>query len=560
MASEGRQAELAEASRDWPSWDLLPRQVCDVELLLSGAYSPLSGPMTQADYDAVCDGLRLADGTCWPLPLTLDISEQAAEGLEPGGTLALRDLEGVMLAVLEVEQLWRPDLQREAELVYGTGDRSHPGVRRLLERTHPVYVGGKLEGMQLPQHYDFRLLRHTPQEARQAFTRRGWRRILSFQTRSPMHRVHVRSTFQAAGANQTNLFIQPVVGEADTADAEHYTRVRSYQAVFNRYPKHTAMLGLLHHYPRHAGPREALLQGIMARNHGCTHVVVGPQQASPNGDAPPYEPYAAQELFAQHQEQLGIQMVPVRELVYVNELGESIPDDQVPEGASVTRFSERDVRRRLMAGRSVPEWFSYPEVLEELKRSYPPRHRQGFTVFFTGLSGAGKSTVANVLLVKLMELGGRPVTLLDGDIVRKNLSSELTFSREHRDINIRRIGFVAAEITKNGGIAICAPIAPYDSVRKAVRQEIARVGGFILVHVATPLSVCEQRDRKGMYAKARAGIIKNFTGISDPFEVPQDAQVELDTSDITPIEAAQQLLLYLEKEGYLAIREDNGGA
>ncbi len=244
-------------------------------------------------------------------------------------------------------------------------------------------------------------------------------------------------------------------------------------------------------------------------------------------------------------------MVPFQNMAYLEDQDAYFPEDEVPSGSRVLSISGTDLRTRLNEGREIPSWFTFPDVARELQRSYPPRYRQGFTVFFTGLSGSGKSTIANVLLVKLLEMGGRPVTLLDGDIVRKHLSSELGFSREHRDINIRRIGFVASEITKNGGIAICAPIAPFDAVRKQVRAMIQPHGGFILVHLATPLEVCESRDRKGLYAKARAGLVQQFTGISDPYEIPADADIVLNTKELTPEEAVQEIFLHLQHKGFI---------
>jgi len=552
---EGERAgELRAASRSWPSWDLTPRQLCDLELLLNGGFSPLQGFMTRAEYDAVCTTMRLADGHLWPMPITLDLPEALALGLGPGTTLALRDPEGVMLAALQVDEVWRPDLLAEAEAVYGTTNREHPGVAYLLEHTQPYYVGGRLEGLRLPAHYDFRALRLTPAELRAQFLRLGWRRVVAFQTRNPMHRAHQELTLRAAKAVEANLLIHPVVGMTKPGDVDHYTRVRCYQALLVHYPKQTVSLALLPLAMRMAGPREAVWHAIIRKNYGCTHLIVGRDHAGPGSDAsgtPFYEPYAAQKLLGEHEEEIGIRMVPFPAMVYVEELDTYLPEDEVPEGARVLNLSGTELRRRLAEGREIPRWFTFSEVATELKRSYAPRHHQGFTVFFTGLSGAGKSTIANVLLVKFLELGGRPVTLLDGDIVRKHLSSELGFSKEHRDLNIRRIGFVAAEITKNGGIAICAPIAPYESVRQEVRTMVEPRGGFVLVHVATPLEVCEERDRKGLYAKARAGLIQQFTGISDPYEVHADADVVLDTTDLTPEAAAQAILLHLERAGYL---------
>ncbi len=551
-----RARELRGTSRDWPSWDLTPRQMCDLELLMNGGFSPLQGFMSRSDYDSVCSSMRLMDETLWPIPICLDVSEELAKELAAGSVLALRDPEGVMLAALEVEDVWKPDRAAEAEAVFGTASREHPGVAHLLDKSGPYYVGGTIEGMQPPAHYDFRPLRLTPAELRAEFTRLGWRRIVAFQTRNPMHRAHQELTLRAAKEVEANLLIHPVVGMTKPGDVDHYTRVRCYQALLPRYPHQTVMLSLLPLAMRMAGPREAVWHAIIRKNHGCTHLIVGRDHAGPGSDSagvPFYGPYDAQELLREHEGELGVAMVPFKMMVFAQDLDKYIPVDEAGDDVRTVSISGTELRARLAEGRDIPEWFSFPEVASELRRSHPPRHGQGFTVFFTGLSGSGKSTIANVLQVKFLEVGGRPVTLLDGDIVRKHLSSELGFSKEHRDINIRRIGFVASEITKNGGIAVCAPIAPYDLVRKEVRNMIEPWGGFVLVHVATPLEVCEQRDRKGLYEKARAGSIKEFTGISDPYEQPIDADVVLDTTDITPEEAAQQIILYLEREGFVGV-------
>ncbi|HVF61880.1 MAG TPA: bifunctional sulfate adenylyltransferase/adenylylsulfate kinase [Thermoanaerobaculia bacterium] len=554
LAAPERAAELKAASRDWPSWDLTARQQCDLELLLSGAFSPLTGFLGRADHDAVCERMRLADGTLWPLPVALEVPPELGARLRPGAALALRDAEGVMLAALTVEETWEREREPVAEAVFGTTDRKHPGVADLYEREGWVALAGRLEGLQLPAHYDFRSLRLTPVEVRQELTRRGWRRVVAFQTRNPMHRAHCELALAAAKQAQANLLIHPVVGMTKPGDLDHYTRVRCYQAVLERFPPQTAMLALLPLSMRMAGPREALFHAIVRKNFGCTHFIVGRDHAGPGNDSrgrPFYGPYDAQEMLRAHEAELGVEMVPFQNLVYVEDRDAYLQEDQVPQGARTLTISGTDLRSRLAEGREIPAWFTYPEVASELRRTHPPRHRQGFTVFLTGLSGAGKSTIAGVLLVKLLEMGGRPVTLLDGDIVRKHLSSELTFSKAHRDINIRRIGFVASEITKNGGIALCAPIAPYDAVRKEVRRMVEPGGGFVLVHVATPLAVCEERDRKGLYAKARAGLIPEFTGISDPYEPPLDAELSIDASEATPEEAAQEILLYLERAGFV---------
>ncbi|HXU46911.1 MAG TPA: bifunctional sulfate adenylyltransferase/adenylylsulfate kinase [Thermoanaerobaculia bacterium] len=559
LATPERSAELKEASRDWPSLDLDARQICDLELLANGSFSPLTGFMNQADTESVGEKMRLASGVIFPLPINLDVPAALAEKLTVGGMLALRDPEGVMLAALHVEDIWTPDREKLAAQAFGTTDAKHPGAAHLIQKSNPVFVGGRIEALQLPTHYDYRTMRLTPAEVRASFARRGWRRVVAFQTRNPMHRAHFELTMSAAREAQANLFVQPVVGMTKPGDLDHYTRVRCYQAIFERYPQQTAMLALLNLAMRMGGPREALLHALVRKNHGCTHFIVGRDHAGPGKDStgkPFYGPYDAQEMLKAHAAEIGVEMVPFLNMVYVEDMDQYAPEDKVPAGSRALNLSGTELRRRLSAGLEIPSWFTFPEVADELRRTHPPRKNQGFTVFMTGLSGSGKSTIANALLVKFLELGGRPVTLLDGDMVRKNLSSELNFSKEHRDINIKRIGYVASEITKNGGIAICAPIAPYDAVRKEVREGIAPLGGFVLIHVATSLEVCEQRDRKGLYAKARAGIVKEFTGISDPYEVPADAELAIDTDGISPEEAAQEILLYLEKEGYIGPRGD----
>jgi sulfate adenylyltransferase len=548
MVDAARAARLKSASRDWPSWSLSARQICDLELMLNGGFSPLDRFIGSEDYESVCRRMRLADDSLWPVPVTLDVSEELGAQLAVGDPLALRDPEGMMLAVVYVEELWRPDRKAEAQSVYGTLDAAHPGVDYLMRRAGPICVAGRIEGIRLPMHFDFRAWRLTPAEVRAQFSRMGWRKIVAYQTQDTMHRAEHEMTLRAAKQLEANLLIHPVVGATKRGDLDHYTRVRCYEAILQRYPQHTVKLALLPLASRTAGPREALWQAIIRRNYGCTHFMVG--------NDPLNQSHEAQELVRQHEDETGVQLVPFKRLVYVEDEDAYLPHDEVEPAARVLSLSDEELQRRLAAGREIPAWFTFPEVADALRRRHPPRHRQGFTVFLTGLSGAGKSTIAKALLVKFLEMGGRPVTLLDGDIVRRNLSSELGFSREHRDINIRRIGFVASEITKNGGIAICAPIAPYDAVRKQVREMIEPLGGFILVHVDTPLEVCEARDRKGLYAKARAGLIKEFTGISDPYEDPADADLVIRTTELTPEQAAQEVLLHLESEGFVGV---NGG-
>ncbi|MDJ0951965.1 MAG: bifunctional sulfate adenylyltransferase/adenylylsulfate kinase [Alphaproteobacteria bacterium] len=545
---------LKQSAVEHKSWPLTARQICDVKLLLNGGFSPLEGFLNQDDYRRVVEEMRLADGTLWPMPVTLDVTEDATEALSRGDKLALRDPEGWLIAVMTVETIWRPDRELEAKSVFGTEDPAHPGVDHVLNQTHPVYLGGRLTGVEPPVDYDFKHHRHDPAELRRLFAQWGWTRVVAFQTRNPMHRAHQELTYRAAQMTEANLLIHPVVGMTQPGDVNHFARVRCYEHVLKSYPEQTTMLSLLPLAMRMAGPREALWHAIIRKNYGCTHFIVGRDHAGPakNSDGTAfYDPYAAQELVRQHEAELGIEMLPFKEVVYVQERGQYVPGDEVAEGETVLNLSGSELRRRLQMGIDVPQWFSFPEVITELRRSYPPRHRQGFTVLFTGLSGAGKSTLAKALMVKLMELGGRSVTLLDGDRVRQHLSSELGFSKEHRDLNILRIGYVASEITKAGGIAICAPIAPYTTIRRRVRDLIEPNGGFVEIYVSTPIEVCEERDTKGLYAKARAGLIHHFTGIDDPYEEPENPELEISTGNQSPEEAAQRILLKLEGMGLI---------
>ncbi|MBZ4023219.1 adenylyltransferase [Rhodobacter sp. TJ_12] len=555
VSHESAQKLKVEAG-DLPSWDLTPRQICDLELLMNGGFNPLKGFLSEEDYNGVVENMRLADGTLWPMPITLDVNEKFAEGIEAGQDIALRDQEGVILAILSVTDKWVPNKAREAEKVFGADDLAHPAVNYLHNTAGNIYLGGPITGIQQPVHYDFKGRRDTPNELRAYFRKLGWRKIVAFQTRNPLHRAHQELTFRAAREAEANLLIHPVVGMTKPGDVDHFTRVRCYEAVLDKYPQSTTTMSLLNLAMRMAGPREAVWHGLIRANHGCTHMIVGRDHAGPGKNSAGedfYGPYDAQELFRQYQDEIGIQMVDFKHMVYVQERAQYEPADEIADKDQVTilNISGTELRRRLREGLDIPEWFSFPEVVTELRRTSPPRSKQGFTVFFTGLSGSGKSTIANALMVKLMEMGGRPVTLLDGDVVRKHLSSELGFSKEHRDINIKRIGYVASEITKNGGIAICAPIAPYTATRRAVREMIEAYGAFVEVHVATPLEECEARDRKGLYKLAREGKIKEFTGISDPYEVPASPELAVDTTGLDVDHCAHQVILKLESMGLI---------
>ena len=558
LVDDSRAEVLKQASLGYKSVTLTKRQICDLELILNGAFSPLQGFLNQAAYESVLENLRLPDGSLWPIPVTLDLPQATLEGIAIGEPIALRDEEGFMPAVLTLEEKWQPDKKREALAVYGTDSDMHSGVRYLYEQVNDSYISGRLEGIQLPVHYEFETLRDTPEEMRSRFEKMGWRRVVAYHTSNPMHRLHREMIVNAAKDTEAHILLHPTVGVAKPGDLHYYARVHCYRAIKRHFPHNLAELSLLPLAMRMAGPREALWHALINQNYGCTHFIVGPDHASPPPDPNKghyYEKFEACRLTQQYQDDLAIEVVPVEEMQYVEEKRRFMPVSQIDEmQLKSSVYSNETLKWALAHNQEIPEWFSYPSVIDELQRVYPPRHKQGFTLFFTGLSGSGKSTIAGILFAKLIESGSRPVSLLDGDIVRRNLSSELGFSKAHRDLNIRRIGFVASEITKNGGVAICAPIAPYTETRRAVRELIEAHGAFIEIHVSTPLEVCEARDRKGLYAKARKGLIPEFTGISDPYEIPEIAELDIDTSQLNPAESAQDVLLYLFKEGYI----DNG--
>jgi len=471
---------------------------------MNGAFSPLRGFMNQLDYESVLDRMRLQDGTIWPIPICLDVSETEAQSLEAGQSVALRDPEGFMLAVLHVEEIWPIDKKREAEAVYRTTSDSHPGVDYLLHQAGSHYVGGSIEGINMPLHFDFKHLRLTPLEVRAACRKFGWRRLVGYQTHDPLHRAQYEMTLKAVSQAKANLLLQPVVGHTKPGDIDHHTRVRCYQAASRHYPPNMMLLGLLPLADRMAGPREALWQAIISKNFGCTHFTVGPDCTGvdlSDGGNHFYEASECDALLLAHHEELGVEMIPFEEMVYVPETDSYVSKNELSGSENVLSMNGTKLRTLLRAGHDIPEWFTFPEVVEELRKAYPPRHKQGFTVFFTGLSGAGKSTIAKVLLARFLEMGDRPVTLLDGDIVRRNLSSELGFSKEHRDVNVRRIGFVASEITKNRGIAICAPIAPYRLSRRQIREMIEQYGGFIEVHVQRHVCQGQGRSYQGIHRR-----------------------------------------------------------
>ena len=547
-------AALKNKAKSLPSWTLNDRQICDLEMILNGGFSPLTGFLNEADYNSVLENMRLQDGKIWPIPITLDVTEEFAEEINKSEEIALKDKEGFTIAVMSAESIWTPDKKAEAEKVIITTDDSHPAVNYLINESNPVYVGGPIKGLMLPKQYDYTDLRQTPAQVRELFEKNGWDNVVAFQTRNPMHRAHVELTIRAAEEHDAKILIHPVVGLTKPGDVDHYTRVRCYQHVLPKYTDDSAMLSLLPLAMRMAGPREALWHAIIRKNYGCNMFIVGRDHASPGAgkDGQPfYGPYDAQDLLKEHEKELGIKMVPFQLMVYVPSKDAYVPKDELEENEEFNMISGTDLRDRLRNDEEIPEWFSYPEVVAELRRFRPALDKRGFTVFFTGLSGSGKSTLANGLLVKLMEDGRRPVTLLDGDIVRTHLSSELGFSQEHRKLNVRRIGFVASEITKNGGIALCAPIAPYQSDRRFNRELISPLGGFIEVFVDTSLAVCEERDVKGLYALAREGKLKQFTGIDDPYEEPENPEIEITSAGVAPEILVDEIISKIKEMGYV---------
>ncbi len=539
------------------SLTVTPDEVCDLELLLCGAFSPLGGYLTKASYDRVVREMRLVDGTLWPIPIVLGVDAKTAPTLQPGERVALRDHEGLPLAILTVGEVWKPDLEAEARGVYGTTDPLHPAVQGLRARDLAAsglhYVGGPVQGIALPRHYDFASLRHTPAELRAHLERNGFTRVVAYHTRSPMFRAHRELAVRAAIETDAHLLVHPALGAPHSGELNYHGLVRGYQRVMPHFPPGLATLSLLPLRQRLAGPRGALWHLIIRRNYGCSHVIVARDHGSPmvEFESPFYEPYAAQKLACEYAAEVGVETVACGDMVYNADTNEYVFASELPTGARVLDIGGGELQRRLDFGLEIPEWFAWPEVVEELRRTNPPRSKQGFTVFCTGLSGSGKSTISRVLQMKLLEDGRRQVTLLDGDLLRKHLTSELGFSREHRSLNVRRIGWVASEITKNGGAVIAAPIAPYEDDRRAVRDLVSPNGSFIEVYVATPLEVCESRDPKGFYAKARKGLIKDFTGIDAPYEEPSHPEIRIDTSKMTIEQAAETVMSYLRREGFL---------
>jgi len=555
LVVEGKEREdlLARAGK-LPSIKITMRNMCDLELLATGGFSPLNTFMGKADYERVLKEMRLADGTLFPLPITLTADPKELPTV--GEELALRSANFDLLAVITLDEVFHWDAEVEAAHAYGSTDSKHPMVSEMA-RWGKVCISGPLKVLNLPKYYDFVNLRHTPAQVREMLEAMGHDNVVAFQTRNPLHRIHEELTKRAAAEVKGSLIVHPVVGMTKPGDVDHYTRVRTYKAlVDNYYDKKDTMLSLLPLAMRMAGPKEALLHAIIRRNHGANHFIVGRDHAGPGNDSsgkPFYGPYDAQEIMKQHEAELGVKMVPFEMLVYLPDEARYVEEKDVPKGAKVANISGTQVRDDYLAkGKLLPEWFTRPETAEILREMYPPRHKQGFCIWFTGLSGSGKSATTEVLTTLLLERG-REVAILDGDVVRTHLSKGLGFSKEDRDTNILRIGFVAGEIVHAGGAVVCAAISPYRATRAEAHKMVGE--NFIEIYMDTPVEVCEQRDVKGLYAKARQAMVDGkpmgFTGVDDPYEAPIEPSITLQGFGASAEDNARKIVAYLEAQGYI---------
>ncbi len=531
---------------------LTERHLADLEQLLNDGFAPLTGFMDERDYAQVVGDMHLSSGELWPMPIVLD--QPADTNHVIGDKLVLCDAYSNPLAMMEISSVYRPDKQLEAMKVYGTIDKLHPGVKYLFDDTGEVYLGGRVERIAQWPVRDFEHLRFGPTELKEFFRANGRDKVIAFQTRNPMHKAHYELVNKAVAATGAHLLIHPVVGTTKEGDINYIYRVRSYEALISRYFKESAKLSLLNVSMRMAGPREALWHALIRKNYGATHFIVGRDHAGPGNNLngkPFYDPYVAQELAKKYQAELGVQIVCSKELAFDPTTERYVEIEEIGTMDGLARISGSQFREMLRLNRPVPEWFTFPEVLEELRKSIRAENGAGVVIFFTGLSGSGKSTIAHLVRNMLVETYDRRITLLDGDIIRRHLSKGLGFSKEDRITNIEIIGFVASEITKHGGITICAAIAPYRSVRNSVRRVISKHGVFIEVHLSTPVEVCESRDSKGLYQRARAGSSKHFTGIDDPYEAPECAEIVIDTSAVSAADCAKQIVSYLEQRNLL---------
>jgi sulfate adenylyltransferase len=544
-------SETLAYAKTLPTVRLSGRAICDLELLAVGAFSPLDKFMPKADYDRVVAEMRLRDGHLFPIPIPLPVRDD--EDVKLDRDVALVDSRNEILAVMTIEEIYEWDITQTARAVFGTTDERHPLVAE-MHRWGKRNISGRLRVLRLPSHFDFRELRLSPSQTRARLEATGFENVVAFQTRNPLHRAHEELTRRAIEDVNGVLLLHPVVGITKPGDIDHFTRVRTYKALANKYyDQQRIVLALLPLAMRLAGPREALWHALIRRNYGANHMIIGRDHASPGKDSsgkPFYSPYAAQELVQSLEDEVGVKVLSFGEFVYLPEEDRYEDVRKIAPNTVTAQLSGTQVREWYRdGGTQLPAWFARPEVSEAIATTYPPRHRQGFCVWFTGLSASGKSTTAEILTVLLQEFG-RQVTLLDGDIVRNHLSRGLGFSKEDRDTNIRRIGFVAAEIVKHQGTVICAAVSPYRATRNDVRSTIG-AERFIEVFVDTPLAECERRDVKGMYQKARRGEILNFTGIDDPYEPPVQPEMVIDTVERSAEENARVIIDYLVERGFL---------
>lgn len=561
LASPERARQLVtEIAPKVKSWTMSMRQLCDIEVMIGGGFSPLDGFMDKATYTSVVNDMRLGpkyDNKLFPMPITLDVSEDFASTVTVGEQIALRDQYYNLIAIMTIKDKWTPNKPDEAQKVFRTTDPSHPAVDYLYNMAGPVYLGGSVEANQLPIHYDFKELRYTPKELRARLHKLNWSKALGFQTRNPMHRAHIEVTRLAAAETGAGVILHPVVGMTKPGDVNYNVRVRCYKQIIDShryYLRDGVILSLLPLAMRMAGPREALWHAIIRKNYGASHFIIGRDHAGCKSSAGEdfYGAYDAQELVNSVKDELGIGIVPLKKVVYVESQDRYLPQDQVPDNVKTLSISGTKFRGMMNAGSPIPAWFSDPGVIEILQKVAPPREKRGFAVFFTGLSGGGKTTITHALLARLYELiPTRHLTVLDGDVVRTHLSKELGFSVKDRNTNVARMGFVASEAVRHGGVVVASTIAPFEKARSECRSLVeAAGGGFVLVHVSTSAAECAARDVKGLYAKASAGEIA-LTGVSHPYEYPEKPDLTIDAG-VVPVETSVNLILsWLNKEGYL---------
>jgi len=548
MESQNKKLILNQKVLSLPRINLNSRQLCDLELLMNGSFYPLKGFMNEEDYTSVIDKLRLKNNQLFPIPIVLDVSN--GKVFKINDEIILCDEYGKPLALMKISSVYRPDKVKEAKLVYNSVDPHHPGVNYLFNQTNDFYLGGSIIQLGDVERFDFNDYRQTPTELKKWFLKNKWTKIIGFQTRNPIHKAHYWLIKNAAKNIGAKVLVHPVVGVTKEGDIDYITRVRCYTELYEEHLKKFAKLSLLPLAMRMAGPREALLHMIIRKNYGCTHFIVGRNHADPGNDKngkPYFQPYEAQELAKKYEKEIGIIVVPFKELVYDEKKKKYLPFDEIKGSKYIKKISGTEFRRLISTNKKIPSWFSFPEVLTEIRRGIKREAKEGLTIFFTGLPSSGKSTISRILYFRLLEMINKKITLLDGDIVRQNLSKGLGFSRDDRIANIKRIGFVASEITKHQGIAICSAIAPNEEARTYNRRLISSYGHYLEVYISTPFEICKERDVKGLYKKAELGLIKGFTGVDDEYEIPNHPEITIDTTGYSPIECVDIIVKYLKK-------------